>query len=104
VSGGSGEGSAEKGSSSAKGGASAHGGDGAGKGQSSPGAGSGGKASIQVQEGVPVSSTEEGGGSSPLVPILIAILALAGISLGVVVWKRRHEDGAPHSSVSPEAG
>ncbi|HEY8808826.1 MAG TPA: hypothetical protein VIM28_02290 [Solirubrobacterales bacterium] len=60
-----------------------------------------------------------GGGSSPLVPILIAIVLLAGGSIGYVLMKRRRQrkspgspdspsspdsPGSSGSSVSPEAG
>jgi cobalamin biosynthesis Mg chelatase CobN len=58
-----------------------------------------------------------GGGSSPLVPILIAIVLLAGGSIGYVLMKRRQRkasgspdspgsdsSGSSGSSVSPEAG
>ncbi len=60
-----------------------------------------------------------GGGSSPLVPILIAIVLLAGGSIGYVLMKRRRQrkasgspdspgsadsSGSSGSSVSPEAG
>jgi cobalamin biosynthesis Mg chelatase CobN len=51
----------------------------------------------------PASTKSAGGGSSPLVPILIAIAALAAISLGVVTWQRRRR-GAGGASVSPKAG
>lgn len=50
----------------------------------------------------------DGGGSSPLVPILIAIVLLAGASVAYVVIKRRRGDDAGSadssgSPVSPEA-
>jgi hypothetical protein len=51
------------------------------------------------QTGAPTSQSDSGG-SSPLVPILIAILALAGISL-IAVMVRRRRAGGP--SVSPKA-
>lgn len=47
------------------------------------------------------------GGSSPLVPILIALAVLAAISIGVVTMRRRNQDGGPGAksgSFSPEAG
>jgi hypothetical protein len=53
------------------------------------------------------------GGSSPLVPILIAIVLLAGGSIAYVLMKRRRQrkspdspdsSGSSGSSVSPEAG
>jgi len=43
-------------------------------------------------------------GSSPLLPILIAIAVLAAVSVGVVMFRQRRRGGAPGSSVSPEAG
>jgi hypothetical protein len=41
-------------------------------------------------------------GSSPLVPILIAIAVLAAISVGIVMYRRRRGTGAG-TSVSPKA-
>jgi cobalamin biosynthesis Mg chelatase CobN len=50
-------------------------------------------------------SEEDDDGSSPLVPILIAIAVLAAISIGVVVMRqRRGQDASPGSPASPEAG
>lgn len=47
---------------------------------------------------------DDGGGSSPLVPILIAIAVLAAISVGAVAYKqRRRRGGSPDARVSPEA-
>ena len=46
---------------------------------------------------------EYGGGSSPLVPILIAIAVLAAISIGVVMMRQRRQRRGPGSSVSPKA-
>jgi len=45
-------------------------------------------------------STSDDGGSSPLIPILIAIVVLAAISIGVVVARKRRGLGDP---VSPKA-
>lgn len=56
-----------------------------------------------AESGPTASSSDGDGGSSPLVPILIAIAALAAISLGAVMY-RRHRDASSGSSVSPEAG
>jgi len=50
----------------------------------------------------------DSGGSSPLVPILIAILLLAGGSVAYVMYKRRRaapgDPSDPSSTISPEAG
>lgn len=44
------------------------------------------------------------GGSSPLVPILIAIAVLAAISIAVVTMRqRRRRDGGSDARISPEA-
>jgi len=48
-------------------------------------------------------SSQDSGGSSPLVPILIAIAALAAISIGVVMFRAKRQRGEGSSSVSPEA-
>ncbi len=77
-------------------------GDGTGQ-QGSPGQGSndGSKnpASAAVGSGEPASSQSDDG-SSPLVPILVAIAALAAVSIGVVMYRRRR---GPGTSVSPKA-
>ena len=44
------------------------------------------------------------GGSSPLVPILIAILALAAISVGAVMYRQRRQRRGPGTgTASPKA-
>jgi len=117
--GGSGGNTGSPGKGSAKGGSSGKPGDGqaagagGGKGsqgngsQNSPGAG--GKATGAEAE---PASTSSDSGSSPLVPILIAIAVLAAISIGVVVMRQRRrgndasagsDDASPSSPVSPEA-
>jgi cobalamin biosynthesis Mg chelatase CobN len=113
--GGSGSGSSRGGSSgggstsSNGGGSPARTGNGGGTGQGSPGSGAGGKESPSVQGGnhageAPASQSGEGGGSSPLVPILIAIAVLAAISVGAVMYRqRRQRDVGSSRSVSPEA-
>jgi cobalamin biosynthesis Mg chelatase CobN len=72
-------------------------------------AGTGGQKPAQTQKPTPVatetakpkaSHSDNGGGSSPLVPILIAIAVLAAISIGAVLWRQRRNPGAP---VSPNA-
>lgn len=72
-----------------------------GGGQGGPGNGSTDPVGLS-QEATPVSTTSSDGGSSPLVPILIAIAALAAITIGAVVMKqRRQPDGI--SPASPKA-
>ncbi len=88
------------------------GGVGAGKGddggQSSPGGSGGekGKAGLQPHDQVSAAPapSKGDGGSSPLVPILIAVLVLAGISVAVVMLRQRRRPSGPSGSVSPEAG
>jgi len=46
--------------------------------------------------------TDSGGGSSPLVPILIAVALLAAISIGYFVYRQRRGPGSTVSS--PKAG
>lgn len=48
----------------------------------------------------PTSSESDSGGSSPLVPILIAIVVLAAISIGAFLYRQRRQ-GDPGSPVSP---
>ena len=57
----------------------------------------------QQQSGVKTSKSSEGGGSSPLVPILIAIAVLAAISIGVVMIRQRRQRRGPSATASPEA-
>lgn len=110
---GSSGGSATDGGSSSdddrSGGAAAGKGDG-GNGQGSQAGGTSNKAGIG--EGHAIASPDRdaishGGGSSPLVPILIALAVLAAISIGVVTMRRRNQDGgsgAKSGRFSPEAG
>lgn len=98
-----GNGSANDGSSKKS---DATGAAGSGEKQGSQGNGSG-KGSDSAKQGAQGGSTpasEEDGGSSPLVPILIAIAVLAAISIGVVVMRQRRRDSSTGSPVSPEAG
>jgi cobalamin biosynthesis Mg chelatase CobN len=44
--------------------------------------------------------TSSGGGSSPVVPILIAVIVLAAISIGVVLYRQRKSGQGPDSRVS----
>lgn len=45
-------------------------------------------------------ASEDDGGTSPLVPILIVVALLAAISVGVVYWQRRRAGDAP---ITPKA-
>jgi cobalamin biosynthesis Mg chelatase CobN len=57
----------------------------------------------QPLDTAPAPSTDSDGGSSPLVPILIAVAVLAAISIGYLVYRqRRPGSGSPVSS--PKAG
>jgi cobalamin biosynthesis Mg chelatase CobN len=51
----------------------------------------------------PASTQSDSGGSSPLIPILIAIAVLALISFGAMMFKQRRQRGASSSRVSPKA-
>jgi cobalamin biosynthesis Mg chelatase CobN len=79
-------------------------GNGGSAGQGSQGNGAtAGQSSGGSQQGQPVNnaSKSDDGGSSPLVPILIAVAALAAISIGaVVIRQRRQRTGSP---ISPKA-
>jgi cobalamin biosynthesis Mg chelatase CobN len=59
---------------------------------------SNGKAVPQQQSGANVSHST--GGSSPVVPILIAVIVLAAISIGVVLYRQRKSGQGPDSRVS----
>lgn len=75
-----------------------------GNAQGSPGSGKNQAKPLQPGEQAGVAaSTEDDGGSSPLVPILIAVLVLAAISVGAVMWNKRRQQADSGSSVSPEA-
>jgi cobalamin biosynthesis Mg chelatase CobN len=93
-------------------------GGGAHSGQTSQGAGGGngnggsgaknaggnvGESQKVVNAGQPVNESSEGS-SSPLVPVLIAIVVLAAISVGAYYYRQRRQPGeSPDSSVSPKA-
>lgn len=85
------------------GGAAGGGGKGGGKGGDAAIAGgkSAGDGSPQTIDPENASSD---GGSSPLVPILIALAVLAAISVGVVAMRKKREDADPGAPASPEAG
>jgi cobalamin biosynthesis Mg chelatase CobN len=99
-------GSAADGSSKGSSGAAKNGGNGSDKGsQGKDLEGSVGGGQPLGSEAAPAASGEDDGGSSPLVPILIAILVLAAVSIGAVMYRRRRgSTPEPGSPVSPEAG
>src|SRR5215213_8658072 len=82
-------------------------GDDGGNGQRNPGNGSNGSQKVALGEGSPVplaaETADDGGSSSPLIPILIAIAALAAISIGAVVVRQRRQRGGSGGQVSPKA-
>jgi cobalamin biosynthesis Mg chelatase CobN len=113
----SGSGDKEPGSESSSNNASGGGGGdtgtggGTGSGQTSPGDGSSGKThsggngsgSGALNKAQPVSNATESSddsSSSPLIPILIAIVLLAAISIGAVIYRQRRQRPG---SVSPKA-
>lgn len=102
-----GEGNGEGGSSEKEG--AAAGGKDNGNGQGKPGgsANEGAKKPLhpgaQNGAGVPTSKSSDGGGSSPLVPILIAIAVLAAISVAVVMIRQRRQRRGPTATATPEA-
>lgn len=54
-----------------------------------------------VQQGEPKSASTDTGGSSPLVPILIAVAVLAAISVGAVLYRQRRGSAG---GLSPKRG
>lgn len=85
------------------------GGSGGNNGQGKPDASAQGGAKNPVHTGdqskssAQASKSDDGGGSSPLVPILIAIAVLAAISVAVVMAKQRRQRRGPTGTASPEA-
>jgi cell division protein FtsN len=65
------------------------------------------KQKVAPPSSTPVANTskDSGGGSSPLVPILIAVVVLAAISIGVVLYRQRSDGGSGGADrrVSPDA-
>jgi len=76
---------------------SSHGGGGEGQGRSGNASTNGGKPAGSVQIGEPKSAVSDSGGSSPLVPILIAVAVLAAISVGAVLVRQRRGSAAGFS-------
>jgi cobalamin biosynthesis Mg chelatase CobN len=64
--------------------------------QSNPEGKIGGAEKVATASGKPASSSN-GGGSSPVVPILIAVAVLAAISIGVVLYRQRKGDSGTGS-------
>lgn len=62
---------------------------------------------VAVSSGTPTSASTDDGGSSALVPILIAVAVLAALSIGAVLYRMRRANGAkgtePGAS-APRAG
>jgi len=57
----------------------------------------------QNESGTLSSQSADDGGSSPLVPILIAIAVMAAISVAVVMIRQRRQRRGPTATASPEA-
>ncbi len=93
-------GGSKNGSSSKNGGASAKG-TGGNRRQRIQGKGADGQSSAVGGSQLP--GEEASSSSSPLLPILLAILALAAISIGIVLIRRRRERDASGTSVPSEA-
>jgi cobalamin biosynthesis Mg chelatase CobN len=91
------ESEASTGGTAGGGGPSGNGGNHSGGGPSNgqPESGVGGAQKVANTSVKPVSSS--GGGSSPIVPILIAVAVLAAISIGVVLYRQRKDDSGPGS-------
>jgi hypothetical protein len=106
TSGGTGEGYPAQAPPSSEGQGSTNAGTGGGSGQGSPDKGNNPPAGTKVQSAAPnvqpASST--GGGSSPLVPILIAIAALAAISIAALLIRQRRQRDGSGPSLSTKAG
>jgi cobalamin biosynthesis Mg chelatase CobN len=102
VSGDSGTSGVEQGSTSGGTGESGSGQGGSGNGGVSGSGGSGtngksgksGNQPIAITSGTPASASTDDGGSSPLVPILIAVAVLAALSIGAVLYRMRRANGA----------
>ena len=69
------------------------------------GIGNGKEVEAAPKTGTGVQASESTGGSSPVVPILIAVVVLAAISIGVVLYRQRKsgQDGSDGRVSSPNA-
>jgi hypothetical protein len=74
-----------------------------GKSQGSPGKGSGTSKVSSAQSVAKAPASEDSGGSSPLVPILIAIAVLMAAAIAAVVIRQRRQRSGSDAHVSPEA-
>jgi len=108
---GAGEGYSEEVAPSDEGGSPAAAGNGGGKGQGNPDKGNNPPAQAKVQDNAPIAKTSphgstssDDGGSSPLVPILIAVLALAAISIAAVMIRQRRQRDTAGPSLTTKAG
>jgi hypothetical protein len=83
-------------------------GNGGGNGQGKPDKGHNPPAKAKVQPSAPIAKSKphssDDGGSSPLLPILIAILALAAISVAAIVIRHRRQRDGSSPSLSTKAG
>jgi hypothetical protein len=105
-------GESTEGNSGAGGGAGANGGGGqgnsgggqggSGNGQGNPGGGPG-ASNLSNAQSVGNPTGADSGGSSPLVPILIAIAAVMAAAIAAVVIRQRRQRRGPDAHVSPEA-
>ena len=103
---GSGEGSYMGGAPSSESGGGATGNEGSGQGKADKGANPPANGGVQQATPLSKSSAKSDGGSSssPLVPILIAILVLAAISIGAVMIRQRRQRDGSSPSLSTKAG
>ncbi len=74
-----------------------------GKPQGNAGGSANGEAKQAAPSSGPPSHSSDGGGSSPLVPILIAIALLAAISVAVVMFRQRRQQDGSATPASPKA-
>lgn len=73
------------------------------KAQGNPGKGAKNEAPPSAKPIVKSDAESDDGGSSPLVPILIAIAVLAATSIAVVAMRQRRRRSGPDARVSAEA-
>ena len=102
------EGYAEQAPPSSEGQGTANTGNGGGTSQGSPDKGNNPPAKAKVQPAAPhrqsTPNSADDGGSSPLVPILIAVAVLAAISIAALVIRQRRQRDGSSPSLSTKAG